>query len=124
MPLAYDGDPSTAWSTLTYRGSPAFGNLKPGVGLVLDLGAAQELAGVTLDQHHARRERGDPYRRGPGATLDDFAPAADGTVEDETELAFEEPVSAQFVLVWITGLVDNGDGFTADIAEITVQTAG
>ncbi len=31
-----------------YRGSPAFGNLKDGVGLLLDLGAAQELAGVTL----------------------------------------------------------------------------
>ena len=45
-------------------------------------------------------------------------------MEDETDFAFEEPVSAQFVLVWITGLVDNGDGFTADIAEITVQTAG
>src|SRR4051795_9794417 len=25
---AYDGDPSTSWSTLEYRGSPAFGNLK------------------------------------------------------------------------------------------------
>ena len=38
VPLAYDGDPSTAWSTLEYRGSPNFGNLKDGVGLLLDLG--------------------------------------------------------------------------------------
>ena len=33
--LAFDGDASTAWSTLEYRGSPAFGNLKDGVGLLL-----------------------------------------------------------------------------------------
>ena len=38
VPLAFDGDPSTAWSTLEYRGSPDFGNLKDGVGLLLDLG--------------------------------------------------------------------------------------
>ena len=39
VPLSFDGDPATAWSTLSYRGSPAFGNLKPGVGVLYDLGA-------------------------------------------------------------------------------------
>ena len=124
VPLAYDGDPSTAWSTVTYRGSPAFGNLKPGVGLVLDLGTTQELAGVTLASTTPGATVEIRTADAAGATVDDFAPAADGTVEDNTEFAFEEPVSAQFVLVWITGLVDNGEGFDADIAEITVQTAG
>jgi eukaryotic-like serine/threonine-protein kinase len=124
VPLAYDGDPSTAWSTLTYRGSPAFGNLKPGVGLVVDLGAAQQLAGVTLASTTPGANVEIRTAEALGTTLDDFAPAAGGTVEDETDFAFEEPVSAQFVLVWITGLVDNGEGFNADIAEITVQTAG
>jgi hypothetical protein len=28
------------------------------------------------------------------------------------------------VLVWITGLVDGPEGFSADIAEVTVQAAG
>jgi hypothetical protein len=124
VPLAYDGDPATAWSTLTYRGSPAFGNLKPGVGLLLDLGNAQELAGVTLTSTV------------PGATveirtgdtaateLDGFDVAANGTVDGETALAFEEPVSARYVLVWVTGLVASGDGFSADLAEIVVQSAG
>ena len=122
--LAHDGDPATAWSTLTYRGSPAFGNLKPGVGLVLDLGGAQQLAGVTLASTTPGATVEIRTAEVPGGTLDDFALAADGTVEDDTEFTFEQPVSAQFVLVWITGLVDNGEGFTADIAEITVQTAG
>jgi eukaryotic-like serine/threonine-protein kinase len=122
--LAFDGDAATSWSTYEYRGSPAFGNLKDGVGLLLDLGSAQNLAAVTLTTS------------APGATveirtgdsadgdLDDFAVAADGELQDETELAFDEAVEARYVLVWITGLVSSENGFSADIAEVTVQTAG
>src|SRR4051812_444154 len=33
--LAIDGDPASAWTTVTYRGNPALGGLKPGVGLLL-----------------------------------------------------------------------------------------
>jgi hypothetical protein len=122
--LAFDGDTATSWSTYEYRGSPAFGNLKDGVGLLLDLGSAQNLAAVTLTT------------TAPGATveirtgdsadgdLDDFAVAADGELQDETELAFDEAVEARYVLVWITGLVSSENGFSADIAEVTVQTAG
>lgn len=36
---AFDGDPSTAWTTVCYRSSQLGG--KPGVGLLLDLGTAQ-----------------------------------------------------------------------------------
>jgi len=122
--LAFDGDTATSWSTYEYRGTPAFGNLKDGVGLLLDLGSAQDLAAVTLTTS------------APGATveirtgdsadgdLDDFAVAADGELQDETELAFDEPVSAKYVLVWITGLVASDDGFSADISEVTVTAAG
>jgi hypothetical protein len=122
--LAFDGDVSTAWSTYEYRGSPAFGNLKDGVGLLLDLGSAQDLAALTLSTE------------APGATveirtgdsadgdLDSFDVAAGGTVEEETQFSFEEPVSARYVLVWITGLVASENGFSADIAEVTVQAAG
>ena len=124
VPLAYDGNPATSWSTLTYRGSPAFGNLKSGVGLLLDLGDAQQLAGVTLVSTTpgatVEIRTGDTA----GAALDDFAPAADGTIEGETALAFAEPVEARYVLVWVTGLVPVSDGFSADLAEVTVQTAG
>jgi hypothetical protein len=124
VPLAYDGDPTTAWTTYEYRGSPAFGNLKDGLGLLLDLGNAQELAGVTLTS------------TAPGATveiltgdsaateLDGFEPATEGTIQGETGLAFDEPVTARYVLVWITGLVQSEGGFSADIAEVAVQPAG
>ena len=122
--LAFDGDPTTAWTTYEYRGSPAFGNLKDGLGLLLDLGDAQDVAGVTLTS------------LAPGATveiytgdtaaaeLDGFDLATDGTIEGETELAFEEPVTARYVLVWVTNLVEGEGGFSADIAEIAIQAAG
>ena len=56
--------------------------------------------------------------------LDGFTPVADGTLEDSTDLAFDEPVTARFVLVWITGLVPSENGFSADIAEVAVNAAG
>ena len=122
--LAYDGDTATAWSTLTYRGSPAFGNLKPGVGLLLDLGNPQQVAGVTLASTLPGATVEIRTGDGAGEALDDFGLAADGTVEGETELTFDEPVEARYVLVWVTGLVAVDDGFRADLAEIAVRTAG
>lgn len=46
--LAWDGKTNTAWKTLVYRGSPNLGRLKPGVGLVVDLGQTQKVGGVTV----------------------------------------------------------------------------
>jgi hypothetical protein len=124
VPLALDDDAATAWSTLEYRGSPAFGNLKDGVGLLLDLGDAQALAGVTLTTTTpgatVEIRTGDEA----GAALDDFDLAADGTLTQSTDLGFDEQVTARYVLVWITGLVPSTDGFAADISGITVQSAG
>ncbi|MFP5371455.1 MAG: hypothetical protein ACLGI3_12010 [Actinomycetes bacterium] len=122
--LAYDGDAATAWSTLTYRGSPSFGNLKPGVGLLLDLGNPQQVAGVTLASTLPGATVEIRTGDAAGEALDDFGLAADGTVEAQTELTFDEPVQAQYVLVWVTGLVAVDDGFRADLAEIAVRTAG
>jgi hypothetical protein len=124
VPLAYDGDPTTAWSTYEYRGSPQFGNLKDGLGLLLDLGDAQELTGVTLTSI-APGATVEIYTGDTAATeLDGFDRATDGTIKGETGLAFDEPVSARYVLVWITALVPSDGGFSADIAEIAVQPAG
>jgi putative peptidoglycan lipid II flippase len=124
VPLTYDGDPATSWSTLSYQGSPAFGNLKPGVGVRYDLGSEQSLAGVTITTTLPGstvevRTGGDP-----AGDLDAFPVAASGRLTGTDDLAFASPVSARYVLVWVTGLVDSGDGFTADLAEVGITTAG
>jgi eukaryotic-like serine/threonine-protein kinase len=124
VPLSYDGDPSTSWSTLQYRGSPDFGHLKSGVGIVYDLGSAQSLSGVSVTTTT------------PGATveirtgdngdgdLDSFAVAASGKLDATSDLTFASPVTARFVLVWVTGLVEGGDGYSADLSEVAVHAAG
>jgi len=58
-----------------------------------------------------------------GGELDDFDAAAGGEIKDTTDLAFDKPVTARYVLVWVTGLVPSADGFSADIAEVTVHAA-
>jgi hypothetical protein len=59
----------------------------------------------------------------PSDDVNSFDVAADGTV-DGSELAFDEPVTARYVLVWITGLVATDNGFSAEISEVTVNSAG
>jgi hypothetical protein len=124
VPLAFDGDPATTWSTLQYRGSPAFGNLKDGVGLLIDLGSAQDVSGVTVTSPRPGATVEIRTGNESGAELGGYEVAADGTLEDSTELAFEETVTARYVLLWITGLVDGENGFSATISEVTVNAAG
>lgn len=124
VPQSFDGDPATSWTTLTYRGSPAFGNLKPGVGVLYDLGSEQSLAGVTITS--ATPGAAVEIRTGNSADgqLDSFATAGSGTIEGTTEFSFDEATTARYVLVWVTGLVEGGDGFSADLAEVEVLSAG
>ena len=124
VPLAYDGDPSTAWSTVEYRGSPKFGNLKDGVGLLLDLGASKSLSGVTIASIAPGATVEIRTADKPAETLDGFRPAADAALDKSTDLTFDKPVTARFVLVWVTGLVPSDNGFSADIAEVAVHAAG
>jgi hypothetical protein len=123
VPQTYDGDPETTWSTLVYRGSADFGNLKPGVGVVYDLGSEQSLAGVTITttQPGATVE----VRTGgtPDDDLDAFTVAASGELTGTDDLTFSSPVSSRYVLVWVTGLASTDDGFSADLAEVSVTTA-
>jgi hypothetical protein len=124
VPLAFDGDPVTTWSTLQYRGSPAFGNLKDGVGLLIDLGSAQDVAGLTVTSPRPGATVEIRTANRASAELDGYEVAAAGTLENSTELAFEEPVTARYVLLWITGLVAGENGFSATISEVTVNAAG
>jgi hypothetical protein len=123
VPLAFDGDPATTWSTLEYRGSPAFGNLKDGVGLLIDLGETQSVAGLTVTTPRPGATVEVRTAEQAGTELDDFEVGADGTLDDSTDLTFEEPASARYVLLWITGLVDSEGGFSATISDITVNAA-
>jgi eukaryotic-like serine/threonine-protein kinase len=123
VPLTYDGDPATAWSTLTYQGSSAFGNLKDGVGVVYDLGSEQTLAGATLTTTLPGATVEIRAADGPDGDLESWPVLAEGTLEATTEFTFEEPAATQYVLVWYTDLVPAGEGFKGDLAEIALAGA-
>jgi hypothetical protein len=123
VPLSYDNDPSTSWSTLEYRGSPAFGNLKDGVGIMYDLGSDQNIAGVTLTTSTPGIKVEVRTGEDPDADLDSYAVGATGTVDGTTDLTFDKPAKGRFLLVWVTGLVPSEGGFQGDLAEVVVHAA-
>lgn len=124
---AIDGDPNTAWHTENYKGATgaSFGNLKPGMGVVVDLGAAKRIRHVTVQL------------TAPGATISlrvgDTAPARDPeiyrTVSGPTQdapaiVTFDLPdaVDAQYVMVWITELPPFEGDHAVGVKEISVSS--
>ncbi|ARQ69767.1 protein kinase family protein [Streptomyces marincola] len=121
-PHAIDGDPTTAWQTKNYYG-PSFGNLKDGLGLILDLGETQPISGITVEamgsttvEFRAAAADADSMPSG----LDGFEPLSDGT-GDSLTLEADEPIETRYVLVWLTELPQGGDGnYRGRITDVTV----
>lgn len=121
---AFDGDPKTGWTTERYRKSPKLGDLKPGVGIVLDLGEAKQVQAVkvTLTGKPTSFEVRMPAGDSPGTKITDWTPVA--TASDagtEVELSLTAPVTTRYLLVWLTSLPEVTAGrYEAKINEITV----
>jgi hypothetical protein len=124
VPLAYDGNPATAWKTVDYRGSAQFGNLKKGEGILFDLGSEQKIASVTVTSIVPGATVEVRTGSDPKGALDSFTTDATGTVQGATDLRFSKTASGRYVLVWITGLVPNNGTFSADLAEVAIHAAG
>lgn len=118
VPNATDGVPATAWTTSRYK-SETFGGLKTGVGLLLDLGKPTDLHTVQVGftatgaKVEVRVSDTAPTRAG------DLTTVAAG--RDGTEIATLRPLAgtkARYVLIWITSLPKEGDGYRVGIAEL------
>ena len=119
LTLATDGDTSTAWSTETYA-TAGFGNLKHGVGIVLDAGRIAAIDSVTLRSDTP----GFRARVLAGATPDGtFRPVSkQATVGSQTTFALSPGTRARYLLVWITALAPtSGPKFRADISGVTAR---
>ncbi len=117
---AVDGFTNTTWPTSTYK-TAQFGGTKPGVGLLLDLGAPRPLATVRVGFS------------APGASVElrvaDAAPAtadaarlvaADRKGDQVATLRPLAGTKARFVLLWITALPQDGKGFRVGVSEIRI----
>jgi len=118
-PLAVDGDPASSWPTLTYRGSPQLGNLKPGVGLVFDLGQAVVVSEVTIATGQAGATvelRSGPQ---PAGDLETFQLLGETELAGQTTIPVDAQQPARYWLVWITELVPDEGDFSASLGEVT-----
>ncbi|WP_165984636.1 protein kinase family protein [Streptomyces sp. YIM 98790] len=124
-----DGDPETYWQTANYFG-PSFGNLKEGVGLLLDLGESRSVSAVevsALGGDHPMQlmipSGGAGQAGGSGtlpSSLDQFTPIAEESGTSIT-LATDQPVDTRYLLVWLTDLPQGTDGnYRGRITEIRV----
>jgi hypothetical protein len=117
--LAFDKKASTGWTSDTYR-SAAWGGLKKGVGIRLDLGSPQTVhtATVTIG--------------GTGATLE-LRAVAGSSLTGSTVLAqkshasgtftftVDSPVSSRYYVIWFTKPGQFSGGYRAEVDDVTLR---
>jgi eukaryotic-like serine/threonine-protein kinase len=130
-----DGDPDTNWHSDHYKGSPDFGGgLKPGMGILIDLGSLKAVTGVKVT--FAARGAVVELRRG-----NDLPPAT--AAGDQQIFQTYEPIGGspqeagvttvlnsdnrpmRYLLIWISKLppVADDQGYQVKIDEITVTAS-
>lgn len=123
---AIDGNPVTGWGTVHYRTSPRLGNLKGGVGLVLDLGSDQPVGSIALT-FAGRPTSFEVYAAPPGTRarpgdLGGLQEVGKGTATGTSYTVRPEAgLETRFVVVWLTSLPSDGAGeFRGEIREVKV----
>ncbi len=127
--LAVDGDPGTAWATSTYDDQFGPAGLKPGVGLVVDLGGSRRVTEVEVTVEGAPTALALYLSEDQPTEAPEGSPIAEGTAGDTPgeggATLTLEPESAdaegRYLLVWITSLPEVSDGFRAAVAEVGVR---
>jgi hypothetical protein len=116
--FAVDRDPSTSWTTATYRGSAKFGGLKTGVGLLIDLGqpTTVRVAELALSAAGSSVElRAGDTAPTQAADLRLVAHSDDAAAQVRWNLS--TPARARYWLVWFTSLPSVSGGYRIGIAE-------
>jgi hypothetical protein len=118
-PLAVDGDPTTAWTTETYKQQLGPAGLKTGVGLTIDLGATHDVSEVDLTLSGTTGLQLFVTDTAPD-TLRGLTPAATVTATAHQEVTLDTPASGRYVTVWLTELPAVSGGFRGEVAEVEV----
>ena len=123
---AIDGNPATVWKTEHYR-SAQFGSLKPGVGLVLDVGSSKRAgeldlrllyAGASVEVYGAADSLPSSFE---GWTSNKLGGKSDARQSVKISLSGND--SYRYYLVWFTQLPPAPDGdFQEGIAEASLKS--
>jgi putative peptidoglycan lipid II flippase len=128
--FAIDGNPTTEWKTVTYF-SANLGNLKRGVGLVIDLGQPQpvRVVAVSLSGNGTNFDLRVPKANPAQTTTPPMSSdqswqvvGAKAQATGTTTVALAAPVTTQFVLVYLTSLPKEGNGYRGGIFEVEVSS--
>ncbi|MFF7279333.1 protein kinase family protein [Streptomyces griseorubiginosus] len=110
--LTYDNSMTTGWRTNSYKDGPKI-VIKPGVGIVYDLGSSQEVSAATLSLRY-----GGKYTTAELYAADSLTPSSldamnkigsattDGTT---ATIKVGKPVKSRYVLVWLTAMPYSGN---------------
>lgn len=116
-----DDDPATFWSTERYRSSPDFNGIKPGVGVILDLGTPTEVDKAQLLFSGAGCSFELRYTDDRGAPVEDWTVAATVAESPASAPIIFGSATARYWLVWITRLTTQvpgaGSAFACAVAE-------
>jgi eukaryotic-like serine/threonine-protein kinase len=118
---ATDGSTSTSWQTERYT-TAKFGNLKPGVGLVLDAGRPVQLGSLAVTSGTSGFVAVIKAGSSPEGPF--TAVSSEQTAGSKTTFTLHVPGKERYYMIWITELVrsDTGDpskSFISQIAEVT-----
>jgi hypothetical protein len=124
LPNATDGDVNTAWSTDTYKNHSNFGNLKDGVGLILDAGSpiqARELEVLLATNGGQADIRASNDLVG---TIDGWKPVAAGKqLTTRSTFTLRSGGAYRYWMVWLTDLPPTDDGrFRAEVREVRLRS--
>ena len=124
--LAIDGNPETAWSTVTYKDAVPFPKFIEGTGLLLHLSEPTALSAVTIDvssmgtQVQIRSSPTDaPAKLADTTELTPVTPLQPG----HNRIEVHDRTATSNVLVWISTLGTTDGKSRMEISEITVQAA-
>jgi hypothetical protein len=113
---AVDGDPSTYWSTDTYK-TEQFSGLKKGVGLLLGLDGEQQVTSVEVKLRTP--DVGVELRSADG---DQLGPVlAKGQGGETVTLTPDQPVKASQLVVWFTSAAPTDGGYRVEVSEVTAR---
>jgi hypothetical protein len=130
-----DGDPDTAWQTHQFN-TAKFGNLKKGMGVLINLGTPRNLAevrvetsspGVGMDIRTGPNDPGDSSS-GDRTIVDTYKKLGDDDSDSKTDgtnrvfSVFDANTKYQYVLVFVTELphADSGSRYQLSVNEISI----
>ena len=118
--LAIDGKAGTAWETEGYN-SARFGRLKPGVGLIIDMGSRVAVQSVGVDlagrpgASFAVRVSDTPG----GGSFRTLGKVSNANVRPVVRGS--KPIDGRYVILWFTELPPDGGRYRAHVAEVEIR---